>query len=173
MDEAWKDSNALHTLYSIPQLLLNMCTETLCHSTLLISIIVLQLQFVCRNILWGARKKLNPLLHLVSCSSCRSSLQVPILEIALVRILLAFLVGISVPSDSSGSSASLTSIGYNFVIGLLVIPVEVRMLTAHTSPSLPTINSSITANLQHALGMSLWIITMSPFFTACWLFVVK
>jgi len=89
MDETWKDSNTLHTLHSIPQLLLNTCTrmrtETLCHSTLLISIIVLQLQFVRCDILWGARKKSNPLLHLVSCSPCRRSLWMPILAIALVR----------------------------------------------------------------------------------------
>ena len=64
-------------------------------------------------------------------------------------------MSVSVLSAENGTlSPSLTSIGYNLVMGLLVIPVEVRILAVRTSLSLPTSNSSTTAIFQVALGLS-------------------
>ena len=60
-----------------------------------------------------------------------------------------------VPSDAvMTSSASLSSMGYNLVMGLLVVPFKVRIVAAHISPSPPTIKSSMTAIFHVALAVS-------------------
>ena len=68
------------------------------------------------------------------------------------------------------SSVSFSSMGYNLVIGLVVIPFAVRMVAARTRLSLPTIKSSTMAIFQVVRGVSSWTMTTSPFFTRRWLF---
>ena len=68
---------------------------------------------------------------------------------------------------SSASLLSVTSSGYNFVTGLFVIPLFVRMFAERTSPSLPVTTLSITAIFQFIRGQSSWISATSPTLT-CW-----
>jgi len=49
------------------------------------------------------------------------------------------------------------------MIGLVVCPFAVCVEAAHTSPSLPTINSVTTAIFHFAQGMSSWMITYTVF----------
>ena len=56
--------------------------------------------------------------------------------------------------------------GTNLSMGLLVVPVDIQMFAALTSP-FPLISSSITAIFQHVRGISSFTNTISPALTVC------